>query len=107
MEGAQLVIDHGTIIVTSVQLQFGQAEHEVGRATMATHALSPAGIMPDLPAATAGLRRRALGLDQQFSILSSRWNQRRIGLRLIPSIRVPNPLSVLTGEEPRFDSLAR
>src|SRR3989454_10259009 len=87
-----------------VQLQLRDAKHEVRGATVASHAFRAAWITPNLPPDSA---RRAALLDCEFLLVAFGPDQGRVGLPLVPTIGISNPLTVLTSEKPGLDPLAR
>ena len=90
--------------MNSVQLYIADPQHEIRGATMAGAAFRAARIAPGLlpdPARSAPI------LDREFFFAAFGRYQRRVGLALVPPIRITRPLSSLLQHNPRFDPLGR
>src|SRR2546426_651856 len=86
-----------------VQLRLREAKHEVRGATVASHAFRAAWITPNLPPDSA---RRVAVLDREFLLVAFGPDERRVGLPLVPTIGISDPLTLLTSEKPGLDPLA-
>src|SRR5881394_480830 len=104
LQGPQLIVTHGAIVMGFVQLRLREAKHEVRGTTVAGHAFRAAWIMPNLPPDGA---RRVVILEGEFLVAATGLDQRSVRLRLIPTIGISNPLALLTGEYAGLDPLAR
>src|SRR6185436_2247264 len=87
-----------------VHLLFREAEDEGGGPTVAGAAFTATGKTPGLapnPACNATV------FNEEFPFLHGFLDQTRVGLRVLPTIRVAGPLALLAREKPRFNPLAR
>ena len=76
----------------------------VGPRIVAQHAFVPAGIMPGLDALSAGRLRIA---DRQHAILARGFDERGVGLLVVPAVSVSMPLAAVEVQKLRLEPLAR
>src|SRR5438445_2331591 len=101
LQCAQLVVFLPAVIMHLVHLQIAEAQDEVRGATVAGTAFRAAWITPDLlpdPARSAPI------LDREFCFSPFGRYQCRVGLAVVPLIRIAGPLPGLHQHNPRFDS---
>src|SRR4029450_7264218 len=102
-ENAELLIAHAPVVVLFIHLRCGEAEDEVFGPAVTDHALGTAGIVPFLALDAAGVLTRGRNADFILTVNSVARDQLRIGLLVVPAVRVARLFAFLFGEKPRFD----
>ena len=100
----KLIDLRAAVVVVPVELERRQPEDKVRRPAVADHALGAAGEMPALLAHCA---RRGRVVDVVRPGRAAGFDQRRVGLLVVPGVGVSSPLALLPDHEPRLDPPAR
>ena len=86
--------------MVAVHLFLSETEHVVGGPRMTDHALYTAGIVPCLCSFSS---RRCGIIDLIGNVSSCRIQQFRVGLLVVPAIRITDPFILLPDHEAGFD----